>query len=180
MSDQKHVMIDLETYGTEPGCIIRSIGAVMFDPYSNQIGGHFYRNIDHRSCIDIGLTMDPKTKAWWDDPARADAQEHLAIEPVAIHAAVEDFDRFFYQANEVKYAWAHGTMFDLVLWEAASRKCGYRGPLFDYRNARDTRTCYDMLNFDPKTLEREGVHHNALDDCLYQIKCVQQAMEILG
>lgn len=28
----KHVSVDLETWGTEPGCDIRSIGAVLFDP----------------------------------------------------------------------------------------------------------------------------------------------------
>ena len=31
------IMIDLETWGTEPGCDIRSIGAVVFDPLTGKI-----------------------------------------------------------------------------------------------------------------------------------------------
>lgn len=33
-----NLMIDLETWGTEPGCDIRSIGAVVFDPLTGKIG----------------------------------------------------------------------------------------------------------------------------------------------
>jgi len=32
-----HVMLDLETWGTEPGCDIRSIGACLFDPVSGAV-----------------------------------------------------------------------------------------------------------------------------------------------
>lgn len=35
----KHIMLDLETWGTEPGCDIRSIGACVFYPDSGHIGG---------------------------------------------------------------------------------------------------------------------------------------------
>lgn len=34
-----HIMLDLETWGTEPGCDIRSIGACVFDPVAGTIGG---------------------------------------------------------------------------------------------------------------------------------------------
>lgn len=33
-----HVMLDLETWGTEPGCDIRSIGACVFDPLTGDVG----------------------------------------------------------------------------------------------------------------------------------------------
>ena len=33
----KHVMLDLETWGTRPGCDIRSIGAVVFDPVKGDV-----------------------------------------------------------------------------------------------------------------------------------------------
>lgn len=34
------VMLDLETWGTEPGCDIRSIGACVFDPLTGGVGQH--------------------------------------------------------------------------------------------------------------------------------------------
>ena len=33
------IMLDIETLGTRPGCVIVTLGAVKFDPYTqNQIG----------------------------------------------------------------------------------------------------------------------------------------------
>ena len=29
-----HAMIDIETLGTEPDCVVLSVGAVKFDPYT--------------------------------------------------------------------------------------------------------------------------------------------------
>lgn len=34
-----NIMLDLETWGTEPGCDIRSIGACVFDPVTGYVGG---------------------------------------------------------------------------------------------------------------------------------------------
>ncbi len=34
-----HIMLDLETWGTEPGCDIRSIGACVFDPVTGYVAG---------------------------------------------------------------------------------------------------------------------------------------------
>lgn len=59
-----HCMLDLETFGTKPGSVIRSIGAVMFD-LDGRTGPEFYRNIDEESCVKAGLTYDPSTVSWW-------------------------------------------------------------------------------------------------------------------
>lgn len=40
-----NVMLDLETFGTQPGSVIRSIGAVVFDPFSDKLGKEFYVNM---------------------------------------------------------------------------------------------------------------------------------------
>ena len=58
------VMIDLETLGIQPGSVIRSIGAVVFDPVTNTLGSTFYQNICADSCKKAGLTTDPDTIKW--------------------------------------------------------------------------------------------------------------------
>jgi len=40
MSEIKHIMLDLETWGVHPGCDLRSIGAVVFDPVKGWIEGY--------------------------------------------------------------------------------------------------------------------------------------------
>jgi hypothetical protein len=39
VTDVIHVMLDLETWGTEPGCDLRSIGACVFDPLTGEVAG---------------------------------------------------------------------------------------------------------------------------------------------
>jgi hypothetical protein len=35
----KHIMLDTETWGTAPGCDLRSIGACLFDPVTGRVAG---------------------------------------------------------------------------------------------------------------------------------------------
>ena len=71
------VMLDLETFGTRPGCVIRSIGAIVFDPYSTQTGETFYCNVTREDQERLGLHVDPNTEAWWGRQTK-DARDALA------------------------------------------------------------------------------------------------------
>jgi hypothetical protein len=68
----QHVMIDLETGGTDPGAPILAIGAVEFDPETGALGNQFYRAVDPVSALKHGR-MSGDTFRWWlrqDDAAR--------------------------------------------------------------------------------------------------------------
>src|SRR6516164_9254426 len=71
----KHVMIDLETWGTHPFSMIISIGACVFDPYASMpeeiIGDQFEVAIDPTS---YQARIDPATIMWWIDPEREPAR----------------------------------------------------------------------------------------------------------
>ena len=85
-----HAMIDIETLGTKPGCIIQSIGAVLFDPFGKPVEMYpFYRNISKQSCLDIGLTEDPNTVKWWSEQSDI-AKTHLLHDQVDIASAMSD------------------------------------------------------------------------------------------
>ena len=63
-----HCMIDLETLGTQPGSIILSIGAVLFDPTKAPhecLGEEFYYVIGKPTCLAAGLTFSQDTLDWW-------------------------------------------------------------------------------------------------------------------
>jgi hypothetical protein len=167
----KHVMLDLETLGTRPGSVILSIGAVFFD-LDGKTGETFYRNIDPQTCLDVGLTVDPQTKAWWMRQSDA-ARDALKIDRKSLAEVARDFASFFRAGGE--FVWAQGATFDPPLWEAAGLAVGRSAP-WRFWNARDTRTVYDICGFDYKSMPREGVFHNALDDCLTQVKAVAAAL----
>lgn len=72
----KNIMVDLETFGTNPFSMILSIGAVYFDPTKvgdAAIKSSFYVTIDPIASGKAGFMTDMSTICWWLDPARRPA-----------------------------------------------------------------------------------------------------------
>lgn len=78
--------------------------------------------------------------------------------------------------NRCEKFWCQGATFDPVILEFALSHYGLSLP-WKFWNVRDTRTAYDVLGFNAKSVPREGVYHSALDDCKHQIKCLRMAMK---
>lgn len=166
------VMIDLETWGTKPGCAIRSIGAVLFNPYGEGIDAEFYRNVSRASCDEWGLTVDPQTEMWWANQSKA-AREALDHDQASLVDAVKDFEAW-YKSFETMRVWAHGSVFDVPIWETACLAVGGRQAPWGFRDVRDTRTIFDVAGIN-YTAMRSGVDHHALDDARSQARAVQRA-----
>lgn len=171
-----HVTMDLETFGTRPGSVLRSIGAVVFDPNGKGHGDGFYANIERKSCETLGLTVDPATEKWWSEQSR-DAEWQLEGNQKPLPEVVNSFSDWFVRVGG-EYVWCQGANFDSVLWEAAVIASGRKVAPWKFWNVRDTRTIYHMAKFNEKTLKRDGTYHNALDDAKHQVLCVQAAMRM--
>lgn len=173
----QHVMLDIETLGTVPRSVILSVGAVFFDPSSDDRYTYstFYANVDKDSSLAAGLTYDTATITWWNAPERAAAASALERDQKSIQDVMRSFADFF-RSNGGVYVWGHGACFDVVLVEEAMRACHVEIP-WDYHNVRDTRTLFDVVGLDMPA--RTSVHHNALDDAEYQVECVRAAYALL-
>lgn len=167
-------MLDIETFGTRPGSVIRSIGACFFDPAGSQLGPEFYVNVDRASCEELGLTVDPKTEEWWKRQSLA-AQSALLVDPQPLRDALLSFSSWFTSHNGT-YIWSHGANFDQPLMEAAYRAIGFDAPWL-FWNSRCTRTLYALAGVDPRKLSKGEVKHNALDDARMQARAVQMCMQ---
>lgn len=167
-----HVMLDLETFGKNPGCIIRSVGAVLFNPRSVGFLEPFYATIDHQSCVDAGLVVEQETAQWWDRQSQ-EARDALLVDCRPLNVVAEIFSAWF-RRNRCIQLWAQGASFDPPLWEHAMKSVGVKAP-WEYYNVRDTRTLYEVAGVNTKHIPKIGVSHNALDDCKFQVACVQQA-----
>jgi hypothetical protein len=174
-----HVMFDLETFGTAPGSVLRSIGAAFFSPETGAVGATFYANIDRASCEAVGLKVDPATEKWWSEQSQ-EAQDALLIDCKPLAEVATAFHAFFKQGGGVQI-WCQGANFDAVLWEAAVRALWPSKNFIPWRfyNVRDTRTAYELAGFDSGSVTRSGTYHNALDDSLHQIACVSAAVRLL-
>lgn len=180
----RHVMIDLETLGTKPGCVILSIGAVEFDPWlpaDDCILREFEVNIDAEDAEACGLKVEAKTALWWlAQSERARDAITQALAPKVLPAALRDFSHWFSNTailGETRL-WGHGAGFDPVVLEAAYNVCGIQKP-WGFRYVRDTRTLFELADLDYRVGDRSNAHI-ALDDARAQALYVQMAYSLLN
>jgi hypothetical protein len=167
----KHICIDIETLGTKPGSVILSIGAVQFDIVTGETGKQFYINIDAVDSQKNGLTIDASTALWWmkqSDEARKSLEDNCTT----LKAALNSFEAWLEDINDKDVQiWANAPSFDLILLRSAYEAIEMGAPWF-YWQERCIRT---LIAFNP-ILKKQIVNefpHNAMGDCLYQIKyCV--------
>lgn len=173
-----HIMLDLETLGTKPGCIVLTVGAVQFHPKTGEIVERFYEKLSFKQSVLIGLKCDPTTYAWWakqDEAVRKEAFSGAA-DPREV---VTSFAKWAHRNGTPEHWWAQGMDFDYPIFEAVCRATNTQPP-WKFWAKRDTRTVYSVADFDPKSISRDGNHHNALDDCVHQVACVHAAYVKLG
>jgi hypothetical protein len=168
-----NIMLDFETWGTEPGSALRSIGATEFDPYDNGHGRKFYANISDASCLDAGLVKTESTVKWWAHPSRREANAMLMTDQRPLAEVADAFHQFWRDCRSV-FVWGQGASFDPVLWECAMRAIKRTAP-WKFWDIRCTRTAYDMGQFNPRTVKFTGTPHHALHDSQHQVVCVQRA-----
>lgn len=163
-----NIMIDIETMSSNYDAAIVSIGAAQFDIQTGNIGEKFYTNIDLQSCIDIGLSVSASTIMWWMSKEK-EAQNSLINNPIRISDALHEFIIWCNAVNAIESTiWANSPSFDCVILKNAFNKCERNLP-WNYWNERDVRT---LISFNPDLKKSiiNNLPHDALSDCLYQIK----------
>lgn len=181
MSREKHIMVDLETLGTKRVATVLSVGACVFDPYTDYVGPvNFYKTIKWQQMI-----VETGTLIWWlkqENKLLNLLTSDAAVEANAIAPLFSHWLHMNYPAEKY-YLWCHGLDFDQPLLQGIFEYCpnvDYAwNRLFAYNDGRDTRTIFDAARFDFKAFPRYGEFHNAIDDAITQAKAVQECYRIL-
>jgi hypothetical protein len=167
----KDVMLDLETLGNGKNSALCQIGACYFDRHTGVVGETFKINVDVISTIRSGADLDGETVYWWLNQSEEARQSILAEPRIDINIAVILLNEFLAKENNV-IIWSHAT-FDFVTIMETYKRLQVK-PTFSFRSARDIRTLVDLAKVSVKDVKRDGVHHDALADCLHQVKyCVE-------
>lgn len=195
-------MIDLETWGTRPGCDIRSIGAVVFDPIAGKVAIpdgdnkelQFYIATEnpllYNGLRKYSLTRDHSTIEWWNkQPPETQA---AFANPVYLGDACRSFSEWIDNLIPVTKdinsidapdrelrIWANGPQFDCVILEAVYYILGLPLP-WHHRAPRDFRTITEAARMSKDEYCNYGTPHNALDDAIAQAMTVCEAYKRLG
>jgi hypothetical protein len=171
------VMLDLETLSTRPESVILTIGAVKFDPWGEEVdaGSGLYMRVD----VDEQLAMDrhvlESTVEWWGKQDEAVREEALG------ESNRESLDTMTRALNKflvgVENIWCQGPAFDIVILENLYRQLSKPTP-WQFWQIRDSRTLFGVHG-DPREKGRTAAH-NALMDCYYQARGVQDVYQRAG
>lgn len=160
------VMIDIETLGIQHSSVFLSIAAVPFDFTKKKVSKtYFYKTVDLKSAIDLGLTIDASTLQWW-----LEQKPHIMklmfdnTEPVT--KVLEQLSIYF-RSKELVKPWGNSASFDLGILTNAYQKADMTLP-WKFWDERCYRTAVNLFPANvPKKPENA---HNPVADCYYQIE----------
>lgn len=170
-------MLDLETLGTHPDCVVLTIGAIKFNPFTmDEPGNGLYLRLDIEEQLNMGRSTLDSTIDWWaqqDPKVREEAMGEEGYRAPIIELRKE-LNKFLVG---VEHIWCQGPAFDIVILEDLYRSKCWPIP-WHFWQIRDSRTLFGVHG-DPREKGRDQAH-NALMDCYYQAIGVQKVYNRLG
>lgn len=164
----EHVMIDLETLGTNPDSVFLSVAGVFFDINTGKCGQEFYMNVTKQSAINAGRTVSTSTMEWWakQDP-KIMARMYVNAKPLEI--VLTKFREFIKLSPTGVTPWGNSASFDLGMLNDAYRRAGSGAP-WSFMKERCYRTIVSELGTRIVFPEPSKQAHDPIVDCKYQIK----------
>jgi hypothetical protein len=161
----KHLMIDIETLGTKPYCVVLSIAAVEFDIETGKTGKEFYERIDLKTSVNSKLQIDADTLQWWFNQSK-EAQKELFINVKPLREVLTKLTTFCKKKGYK--VWGNSARFDLGIIESLYLIHKELVPWGKWSEL-DVRTMSFLRPDIKKNYTHEGVDHSALSDCYKQI-----------
>lgn len=170
-------MIDIETLGTTPNCVVLSVGACKFDPYVNR-EPHTLKlwrpDVDQQMAQN--RSVDDSTLEWWSkQPADIREEAFGDINRVAVTQFFKELNAYLVGVDKI---WCQGPQFDMVILEDLYAQFKHhRGWAFWQIN--DCRTLFNLMPADPRKAIQKNLH-SADQDAYWQAVCVQQSFKYFG
>jgi hypothetical protein len=173
-----HVMTDIESLGTRPGCVVLAAAFVRFSDEA-----HTTLNISVPDQQALGLEIDPDTAAWWaqQEAKHPGAWAAATANPTPLRVALEHFSAWLNWAEPDEWTrmiWCHGATFDAPILSELYRRAGMEAP-WKFWNIQCTRTLYNLASVNPKEFAVPPPHV-ALNDAIGQTRAANAALGVLA
>tara|TARA_R110000823_G_scaffold65859_9_gene154519 strand:- start:5626 stop:6168 length:543 start_codon:yes stop_codon:yes gene_type:complete len=173
---RKHLMVDLETFGTGVDSVVVSVGAAVFDPTEgatlNEPGRQMWR-LNIQDQLDRGRTITGATIKWWFNQSDEAIRDWNHAESTC--KGMTEFEGEFkelWKSWNCQYIWSHGSTFDVMILDSMfNGKCPWK-----FWDVRDTRTLLHVTNMN---IDRaQGTHHSAIDDAVAQAQTICKSWKV--
>ena len=183
----RFIMLDLETLGNRINPVIAQISAVEFDISTGLSKSEFNIHVAHKDYDQYGLTVDQSTIDWWAEKTQEARNAVFGATIIydlkyALALFTEYVDGIRRNCSGKVFLWGNGIRSDNVWLLSAYKACGLEDPIkynedLDYRTLQYIAKQKTGNDFRVDTFD--GIRHNAIDDCKYQIKCASSAWNAL-
>lgn len=168
-----HLMLDIETLGNKPGCVITSIAAVPFNWNNKNVNAEdsFYRKINIQSSLDLGLTVQGSTLEWWSNQDVVAYKDHFDQKDTMNIKLVFHELRVYIQSlfPATLQIWGNSNRFDLGILAYVYENLLKLELPWKFMNERDVRTLSSLAPLIKQNHVFKGTRHNPIDDDLNQI-----------
>ena len=173
-----NLMIDLETASRKENAAILSWAMVPFSldgrPTKETV---FHKTVSLTSCFLAGMDIEKETQEWWmkQDPVAKFRLCSMSGEDIVSVA----YDAYTWMESLSGtydlYIWSRGLDFDIPKIEWCFNRFVERPLPYKYSHKMDVRTVLRFAGVDQSQFEFKGVKHCAADDCMHDIRMVQEA-----
>lgn len=183
--------LDLETLDTKPTAAVLSIGLAKFDPAASQIVKVIDLIVNWKEQVDeFGRTTSDSTLAWWAEQSE-EARKVLELSENSEESVHEMLLMLGEMLGPKPVIWGNGSSFDNVILRSLFDSYGVRAP-WSFKDDMDMRTICRLEPFIremiPKATQkmigaevvREGTHHNAADDAVYQARVIMRIQRMMN
>lgn len=156
MSPLSHLLIDIETLGTDPNAVVLSIACVPFvlevhTYFGELVPAGFYVKLDVQEQIKTHhRSIEDGVMKWWKKQPKDvfDAMVRPSSEDMSIKEGLTLLNKFVsgiksYHFNK-SYVWSRGNNFDFPILKSLYQAAGIGLPYNDWR-VRDVRTAIDIM-----------------------------------
>lgn len=166
MKTYTDLMLDTETYGTEPGCVILEVALVAFDRYSpHRSMKQLVLFPDKMEQIDAGFKIDSATLDFWMEYPEAHDRQRQA-QRIPLDEVQEQLNKFYGDhCNGDSLIWAKGSPFDFPMLRSICKEP------WGFRNVHDLRTL-KLVSKNHQTFV-PTMPHSGIDDAVAQAREVQ-------
>lgn len=174
---KKHLMVDLETLGTNTNSVVLSIGAVCFNIEDGTLGNELemFPIVENQKNRQKDWSA---IKFWFNQLDLVRKQQSDAIRLHNLPDCLLIFDKFCKEnLTESFKVWGNG--FDIPLLNQAYNDYNMTTP-WSYKHIFDTRTLVWLSKISTKKYSDDNdQEHNSISDCKYQIRFVVDAFRII-